>query len=654
MSQIPENIIEEVLSKADIESVVGHYVQFTKRTGSNLFGLCPFHSEKTGSFSVSIQKGIYYCFGCHKGGNAIGFIMDIEHLSYPEAIRYLGKQYGVEIPESTNDYQYDNTKKIKERVKQILLETAKYYYKSLLSSEGKEAREYLSNRQLSKETCTKFGLGFAPKGFDRLKSHLTSLGYSEDEMKNSGLFTVSKNGKLVDLFRGRLMFPIFDSFGTVVAFGGRCLGDDLPKYINSPESVVYKKQEHLYALNFAKKERSERLIIVEGYMDAISMHQAGVCNAVASLATAFTDGQLRLSSKYASEIVFFFDSDNAGQNAALRAISMMLKYSKKMSGLKLRIRIAKVPDGKDPDGFIKEHGAKAFEQVVENALDVDRYLSDRAYNNSFSDNGLDLYKYEEDIVTYGSWISDDVKRNRMASKAAIYLKANPSVIYERMNEISNKEAEKEAAVDARTIQRQKKDIVSDRNSNDYDEDVSESDINESSSLGVEEVSSKEPAIPKDAAYLEELNLFVLAMKLKGALADESIIRRDECLRPMDFVGNNMKQIVSIFLENFVPGSGVNEAILINILSKFSLNGEPAESLYLKVDSSFENMTSFEVIRSSYLLQLYKIRRNNLRKERSKAIELLDSTTGSDRERIIESIKQIDAYLEHISAEEILL
>ena len=419
MGLIPDNVIDEILTRADIESVVGRYV-LLKRSGGNLWGLCPFHSEKTASFSVNPAKGIYKCFGCGKGGNAINFIMEIEHLNYPEAIRHLGALYGVEIPETTssgNDVRKDE----KNRVYDILKEAAKFYYKSFNDPDiGQPAREYASKRGLSKQTLDNFGIGYSPMSWNALYDLLKSKGYKDEELTNSGIFKKSeKTGKPYELFRGRLMFPIFDSFGKIIAFGGRALGDEKPKYINSPDSLVYDKRNHLYAMNFARKEQSKQLIVVEGYMDAIAMHVAGFKNTVAALGTSFTDSQLKLCSRYAEEVVFFFDADNAGQNAALRAIKMMMEYLKKLTGINIRIKIAKVPDGKDPDEYIKVNGADKFKDVVRNALYVEDYLLERAKNdNTDPETGsLDSGKYQQDILVYGSWMNDEIKMSKMAGVA---------------------------------------------------------------------------------------------------------------------------------------------------------------------------------------------------------------------------------------------
>ncbi|SMC32364.1 DNA primase [Oscillospiraceae bacterium] len=634
MAQIPDNVIEEILAKADIESVVGKYVSFTKRTGQNLFGLCPFHSEKTPSFSVSLNKGIYHCFGCGKGGNSIGFIMEIEKLSYPEAVRFLGNQYGVEIPEVEGYDNSGSTKKQKERVTELLTEAARFFYSSLHSPAGKIALEYARKRNLSKETMTSFGLGYAPEGWDNLVRHLRSKGYTEDEMKVSGLFTVAKNGNLIDLFRGRLMFPIFDSFGKIIAFGGRSLGDEMPKYVNSPDSLVYKKQDHLYGLNFAKKSKSNQLIIVEGYMDTIAMHQAGINNAVASLGTAFTDSQLRLASRYADEVVFFFDSDKAGQNAALRAIRMMLRFLKKMSGLKIRIKIAKVPDGKDPDEYIKNNGKEAFAAVVANAMDVDDYLAARAYDdNCDSDGKLDTYKYQEDIILYGSWISDDLRREKMASGAALYLGANYKTVLNRMNEVMESSVKEQEAADRRNLIRDEKQIVKERQ-----EEASQDD------------SSRDVSVPKqkdDIVFMPELKLFVMAVRLKELLATE--VDREDVLRPNDFRGRNMQGIVTFFLKNFNSEFGISEPLLINELSKTVLNGMPAEEVYLRACEQIPDSGNPKVRRDEYLMALYDLRLKQMESLEKKIAAALETVSKEKREDLVLRHKKLTTLKEHIIA-----
>lgn len=638
MAQIPDSVIEEILAKADIESVVGKYVSFTKRTGQNLFGLCPFHSEKTPSFSVSLNKGIYHCFGCGKGGNSIGFIMEIEKLSYPEAVRFLGQQYNVEVPEVSGGRSDGSDKKTKERVYSLLTEAARFFFASLNSPVGSQARQYTQKRNLSERTLRAFGMGYAPEGWENLYGHLLSKGYTDEEMRVSGLFTVSKKtGKLIDLFRGRLMFPIFDSFGKIIAFGGRSLGDEMPKYVNSPDSLVYKKQEHLYGLNFAKKSQSNQLIIVEGYMDTIAMHQAGINNAVASLGTSFTEGQLRLASRYAEEVVFFFDSDKAGQNAALRAIRMMLKFLKKMSGVKIRIRIAYVPDGKDPDEYIRNNGPESFANVVANAKDVDDYLFDRAYNdNCDSDGKLDLYKYQEDIILYGSWITDDLRREKMASNAAAYLGVNYKTVLNRMNDVMNSTLAEQAAADKRDLVRAEKQAVKQR-----EEEYSGS-ADQTSAASVEVRNVKD-----DIVFLQELKLFVLAVRLKENLATD--IDREDVLRPGDYRGANMKKIVEFFLKNFDERYGINEPLLINELSKTILNGMPAEEVYLRACDQFKESSNYDVKRDEYLITLYDLRLKQIEGMEKTLVKLINGATGSKKDDLLLRYRRLNSYRDHLIA-----
>jgi len=433
---IPNEVVEEIISRSDIVSVVGQYVQFTKSSGQNQFGLCPFHSEDTPSFSVSVNKQIYYCFGCHKGGNVVNFIMEIEHLSYIEALKFLAEKAGVTIPEP-DDANYRKEEQLRKRLKEVLLEAARYYYKSFKSEKGEEARKYLQKRAISPATATKFGLGYAPNEWSGLYNHLVSKNFSQYEIQKSGLF-VSKNGKTFDLFRGRLMFPIFNAMGELIAFGGRIIGDGQPKYVNSPETPVYSKQRNLYALNFAKQSKMKQIIVVEGYMDVISMHQAGVTNAVASLGTALTERQLDLLERYCEEVILFYDSDRAGQNAAVRGLKMLMDRKKKHTGMTTQVRVAKVPNGKDPDEFIREYGKDEFAKVVEQAVPVLDYLVDSAYNQSIEKGSFDPVVFQQLISTYLSWEDNMILRERAAYKAGQILGVSTQSVLAEVGKLSTR------------------------------------------------------------------------------------------------------------------------------------------------------------------------------------------------------------------------
>ena len=637
MGLIPENVIDEILTRADIESVVGRYV-LLKRSGSNLWGLCPFHSEKTASFSVNPAKGIYKCFGCGKGGNAINFIMEIEHMNYPEAIRHLGGLYGVEVPET--GFSGDSIQKEeKNRVKEILKEAAKYYYNAFNDEHiGKPARDYAAKRGLTKQTLDNFGLGYSPIN-GGLYEILKQKGYKDEEMLKSGIFAKSsKTNKPYDLFRGRFMFPIFDSFGTIIAFGGRALGDEKPKYINSPDSLVYNKQNHLYAMNFARKEQSKQLIVVEGYMDAIAMHSAGFKNTVAALGTSFTDSQLKLCSRYAEEVVFFFDADNAGQKAALRAIKMMMDYLKKLTGINIRIRIAKVPDGKDPDEYIKVNGADKFKEVVKNALYVEDYLLERAKNdNTDPDSGvLDRGRYQEDICQYGSWMNDDIKMSRMAGVAAPLLGATQQAVMSQMQRYSENEDKKLELTNSRALERERREELSKRNSAEV--------ISEDPGT-VEEVPAAEREYKKinDSATKEEIALFAYALSLGSALSDKKIVEKTDIIRPDDFNGDTIKELVRIFLNIF---DGKNETLFAKMsdyFSRLTINGMPAEDVMLRAVEIADKSSNVTVKRDMYLALLFKVRTSIIEREEERLMNMRAAASSQDKAKIDEMLRRLSDY-----------
>ncbi|MBR3058596.1 MAG: DNA primase [Clostridiales bacterium] len=449
---IPNEVVEEILSRSDIVSIVGQYVQFTKSSGQNQFGLCPFHSEDTPSFSVSTNKQIYYCFGCHKGGNVVNFIMEVEHLSYVEALKYLAEKAGVKIPEPDDD-NYRKQEYQRKRIKEVLLEAARYYYSCFRSEKGNEAKAYLTKRQITPKTATKFGLGYAPNEWNGLYNHLVSKKFTQNEISQSGLF-VNKNGKTFDLFRGRLMFPIFNAMGELIAFGGRIIGDGQPKYVNSPETLVYSKQRNLYALNFAKSAKMKQIIVVEGYMDVISMHQAGVTNAVASLGTALTERQLDLLERYCEEVVLFYDSDRAGQNAAVRGLKMLFERKKKHTGMTTKVRVAKVPDGKDPDEYIRAFGKDKFAEVVANAMPVLDYLVESARIQSMESGSFDSVLFQQLVSTYLSWEDNMILRERAANQAAQILGVSTASVMSEVGKLSTKSHQEAITRSQKDVERQ--------------------------------------------------------------------------------------------------------------------------------------------------------------------------------------------------------
>ena len=359
---IPREYIDEVVRRSDITEVVSSYVQLRHR-GRTHTGLCPFHSEKTPSFVVYPETQSFYCFGCGAGGDVITFVRKISNLDYVEAVKLLAGRAGMPMPEED-----DKAGRLRSRVLAINKEAARFFYEQLNAEndDARTARAYWRGRGLSDSTIRRFGLGFSPNDFGALRRHLRARGYTEEEMLASGLQKRSEKGNVYDVFRGRVMTPIFDLRGNVIAFGGRVLGDEKPKYINSPETLVYKKSKAMFALNIAKKSASRRYILCEGYMDVISLHQAGFDTAVAACGTALTADQVRLLGEYADEVVLCYDSDEAGQKATARSLGLFADSPVKVS-------VLNIPGAKDPDEFIKKYGKERFEQLLNGTSNAIEY-----------------------------------------------------------------------------------------------------------------------------------------------------------------------------------------------------------------------------------------------------------------------------------------
>ncbi len=362
---IPEEIINEIKFRNDIETVMAPYISL-KRRGKNLVGLCPFHNEKTPSFTVYPENGSFYCFGCGAGGDVFSFVKLIENLDYIDAVKLLAERSGITLPQDGYD---DSMQKLKNTIFEINRETARFYHNYLMSPEGKWALDYLVGRGLSVSTIKHFGLGAAPDGWDNLIKHLKGFGYSIPDMIQANVIGKSQKGTYYDRFRKRVMFPIINIRGKIIGFSGRAMpGEDKMggKYVNTSDTPVYKKSENLFAMNFAKNCCDERVILVEGNMDVISLHQAGFQNAVAALGTSFTEEQAKLLSRYTKEIVLIMDSDAAGQKAVRRAGEIL-------NNTGLEVRVVVLPDGKDPDEYIKKHGSARFKALLEGAVSEIEY-----------------------------------------------------------------------------------------------------------------------------------------------------------------------------------------------------------------------------------------------------------------------------------------
>ena len=365
MPKYPEELIAEIFSANDIVDYVSKYVQL-KKNGRDYMGLCPFHNEKTPSFHVNSDKQLFHCFGCGAGGNLVQFIMKSENLDFTDALRLLADNAGIALPENDNSYDDERHRK-RQRIYEMNADAARFFRECLLNPEtGTPAIAYLNERRLSKKTVTVYGLGYAPKSFDALLNHLKEKGYGEEEIINASL-AVSRDGKVYDKFRDRLMFPIIDVRGNVIGFGGRIISVSEnteykpPKYLNSGETAAFDKGSNLFSLNLAKKSENTRLILVEGYMDVISVYQAGISNIVATLGTALTENQARLMCRYASEILICYDMDEAGRKAVMRAIDIFAAVGG-------RTRVVKLKGAKDPDEYINKNGVAMFKKALENSV----------------------------------------------------------------------------------------------------------------------------------------------------------------------------------------------------------------------------------------------------------------------------------------------
>ena len=354
---ISNEVIAQVLERANIYDVISRYTTL-KRAGSSAKGLCPFHSEKTPSFSVSEQKQVYHCFGCGASGSVINFVCNIENLSFVEGVKFLGDMYGIRVEDTA--FTDDRLAKRKSRIYEMNKLTARFFYDNLISEKGYEARKYLLERGLTNETINRFGLGYAENSFNSLITFLKGKGFTDYEISDAGLSARKENKRPYDFFRNRVMFPVFDVRGNVIAFGGRVLDDSKPKYLNSPETPVFDKRKNLFGLNIAKKSNSKKLILVEGYMDVISLHQHGANTAIASLGTSLTEDHAKLLKRYADELVLCYDSDGAGQTAASRAIEILSKHD-------IKTKVLALNGAKDPDEFVKKFGLNKFLESIESS-----------------------------------------------------------------------------------------------------------------------------------------------------------------------------------------------------------------------------------------------------------------------------------------------
>lgn len=427
-----DEFLAEVKSRNDIVDVISPYVDLRVR-GSTATGLCPFHNEKTPSFTVYLNSQSFYCFGCGVGGDVISFIKNIENLDYKEAVALLAERSGLALPADGYD---DSIAKMRRRILDANREAALFYHKCLFTPEGKAGLDYFNSRALTPETVRHFGLGFAPDSWDSLIRHMRKKGYTETELLAADLAKKTKKGNLIDTYRNRAMFPIIDVRGSVIAFGGRVLDDSKPKYINTSDTLVYKKSQGVFALNFAKRGTGKTLILCEGYMDVIAYHQAGFTNAVAGLGTAFTPEQAKLLSKYAEEIILSYDNDEAGQTAARKAIAVLSKTT-------LRVKVAKLFGGKDPDEIIKKYGKEKMRSILSGAVGDVEFELERAKSGFDLSSSDGKVAYLDSAVNILSAVRNPIQWDVYASKLSSELGVSKDAILVQVKRKSNQRLKRE-------------------------------------------------------------------------------------------------------------------------------------------------------------------------------------------------------------------
>ena len=425
MVRYSDELLDEIKSKNDIVDIVSQYVVL-KRTGRNYMGLCPFHKEKSGSFCVSPDKQIFHCFGCGVGGNVFHFISKIENLNFKESVEMLANRAGVELPVSGN-FEDDKLAMLKSRVYEVNKCAAEFYHENLYKPTAKPGQEYVKKRHLDNKTLKAFKIGYSGR-FNELYTELKSKGFTEEEILASCLVNKNPDGKFIDRFRNRLMFPIFDTNERVIAFGGRVLDDSKPKYINSPEDIVYSKGRHLFAFNIARKYNSKTIIMVEGYMDAVSLHQRGIHNAVASLGTALTEAQGRLLRRSCEKVIIGYDADGAGQAATLRGLEIL-------QNLGCDIRILQIEGAKDPDEFVVKYGPERFQMYVDKAISLVEFKVKMLKKSLDLDNVNDKIKFLNEVAKIVAKVENSMEREVYVDKISLEYKVSKDAIYAEINKL---------------------------------------------------------------------------------------------------------------------------------------------------------------------------------------------------------------------------
>ena len=581
MARYSEEVLNEVKQQNDIVDVVSQYVHL-KRSGRNFFGLCPFHNEKSPSFSVSPDKQIFHCFGCGVGGNVITFIERIEGLNFVEAVQMLAERANIQLP-SLQDNVDTQKEILKEKVYKINEFTAEYYHQNLYKPESKLAQEYVKKRQLSNETLKSFRIGFSGK-FDELYQQLKGQGFNEQEILESGLVNKNDRGQFIDRYRNRLMFPICDVRGRVIAFGGRVLDDSKPKYINSPENVVYSKGRHLFGLNVAKKGDTKKLLIVEGYMDVISLHQRGITNVVAPLGTALTEQQGWLLRRTAEQIILSFDSDDAGIKAKLRAIDIL-------QNMGCDLRVIQLEGAKDPDEYILKYGNIRFQAAIDKAMSVIEFKVKILKRELDLNNTNDKIKFLNEIAKLISKVDNTMEREVYIEKIAQEYDISKEAIYAEVNKL----AYKNAGIKSEKILEKPKPVI---------------------------VHRKKETKEVSLATKRRENT-IISILLSGDLSVFEIIKQN--IKPEDFQYEINRKIAEKLYDEFEKGNSNINGIIDN------LDEEEQSQITMIMADDYEIDDLEKAIDD--IIQSYK--RDKLENRKNEILELLDQNQENDEKKKLE-------------------
>ena len=579
MARYSEEILNEIRQANDIVDVISQYVHL-KRSGRNYFGLCPFHNEKSPSFSVSPDKQIFHCFGCGVGGNVITFVSQIEGLNFVETVQMLAERANIQLPTLQNNG--DTQREIlKDKVYKVNEFTAEYYHQNLYKPQAKMAQEYVKKRQLTNETLKSFRIGFSGK-FDELYQELKKQGFQEQEILESGLVNKNERGQYIDRYRNRLMFPICDARGRVIAFGGRVLDDSKPKYINSPENVVYSKGRHLFGLNVAKKGDTKKLLIVEGYMDVISLHQRGITNVVAPLGTALTEQQGWLLRKNSEQIILSFDSDDAGIKAKLRAIDIL-------QNMGCDLRVIQLEGAKDPDEYILKYGNMRFQNVIDKAFSVVEFKVKILKKELDLDNTNDKIKFLNEIAKLISKVDNTMEREVYIEKIAKEYDISKEAIYAEVNKLT------------------------------YKNDKSEKILEKSKPV----ITHKKTETKEVSQAIKRRENTIISILLSGDLSIFEIIKQN--IKPEDFQDEINHEIAKKLYEEFEKGnSNIN-----GIIDTLEQEQQNQITMIMAEDYEIEDLEKA----IDDIIQAYK--RDKLNNRKLEILELLEQTSNNEEKKELE-------------------